>query len=165
MASFWLIVAVGLVWMALTGNVSLGSFAFGIFLGAVVWRLEDLRASRSFTPLRALRLIGAAVVLVALFLRELLESNFEQLLIVYSPRIEVEPRWIHMRTALRSPSMRALLGLMVAMTPGTVYCEEQQDSDGGYSIGIHALNASDEDGTVERIRKRLEAPLLRMEAI
>jgi multicomponent K+:H+ antiporter subunit E len=165
MASFWLVIMTGLTWMALTNDTSLGTFALGVLMGVVVWRLEHLRTRQRFSIARALRLFGPGLVLLGHFFVEIIVANLEQLRIVSAPRIAVEPRWIRMRTALVSPAMRATLGLIVAVTPGTVCCEELEDPDGGFSIVIHALDAKDDDSVVLRIRERFEAPLLRMESL
>lgn len=165
MASFWLVIMAGLAWTALMNDTSPGTFALGVLMGVVVWRLEPLRARQRFSIVRALRSLGPGLVLLGHFFVEIIVANLEQLRIVFAPKIEVEPRWIRMRTDLASPAMRATLGLMVAMTPGTVCCEELEDPEGGFSIDIHALSAKDDDSVVSRIRERFEAPLLRMESL
>jgi multisubunit Na+/H+ antiporter MnhE subunit len=165
MASFWLVIMAGLTWMALMNETSLGTFALGVLMGVVVWQLEHLRTRQRFSIVRVLRSFGPGLVLLGHFFVEIIGANLEQLRIVSAPKIAVEPRWIRMRTDLVSPATRATLGLMVAMTPGTVCCEELEEPDGGFSIGIHALSARDDDSVVSRIRERFEAPLLRMESL
>ena len=165
MASLWLVIMAALSWTALMNDASLGTFGLGVLGGVVIWRLEHLRTRQRFSMLRALRLFGPGLVLLGHFFVEIIVANLEQLRIVCAPKIAVEPRWIRMRTDLVAPAMRATLGLMVSMTPGTVCCEELEEPDGGFSIGIHALSAKDEDSVVLRIRERFEAPLLRMESL
>ncbi len=165
MASFWLVIVAGLAWMALTKDMTFGAFAAGAFMGIAVWRIEHLKTRQRFSLSRAPRFLLAGIILLGHFLVEILIANLEQLRIVFSPTIEVKPRWIRMRTELETAPMRATLGLMIAMTPGSVCCEETEEPDGSFSIGIHALNAEDDESLVARIRSKLETPLRRMERL
>ncbi len=165
MASFWLVIMAGLVWMALTKGMTLGAFAAGAFMGIAVWRIEHLKTRQRFSVSRALRFFVAGTILLGHFFVEIIIANLQQLRIVCSPKIEVKPRWIRMRTELETAPMRATLGLMIAMTPGSVCCEELEEPDGSFSIGIHALNAEDDEEIVARIRSKLEIPLRQMERL
>jgi multicomponent K+:H+ antiporter subunit E len=162
--SFFFLVLAGAAWMALLGSVSWGTFAVGVALGAVIWRVEG-GLVRGLSPLRAakLTLLGLRVLLI--FLWEVAVANLQQLRIVLMPRISVRPRWIRFRTELESPGMRALLGVMVTLTPGAVTCEESRDAEGHWCIGIHVLDVDDEAATVAHIRARLERPLRAMESL
>ena len=59
--------------------------------------------------------------------------------------------------------MRALLGAMLTLTPGTLTYEESAAEDGGWIVSLHVLDLRDEERLVERIRTRFEAPLRAME--
>jgi multisubunit Na+/H+ antiporter MnhE subunit len=162
--SFFFLVLAGIGWMALLGSVSWSTFAVGVLLGAVIWRVEG-GLVRGLSPLRAVRLTRLGLRVLAIFLWELVVANAQQLRIVFAPRIAVCPRWIRFRTELQSPGMRALLGVMVTLTPGAVTYEESRDAEGAWCIGIHVLDTADEAATVARIRTRLERPLRAMEVL
>jgi multisubunit Na+/H+ antiporter MnhE subunit len=64
--------------------------------------------------------------------------------------------------------MRAILGTMIVMTPGTVAYGETKAADGAWIIGVHALDAkseADAQAALDRIRKRFESRLKQMEAL
>jgi multisubunit Na+/H+ antiporter MnhE subunit len=61
--------------------------------------------------------------------------------------------------------MRALLGVMISLTPGSLTYEESLSQDGSMVIGIHVLNLRDEARLLEQIRRQFEAPLHEMEQL
>jgi len=165
MATFFYIALAGVAWMALRADLDWLTFATGAAIGVAAWRIEGASARRPFSLARAVRMVPAAIHLLGLFLWELVVANVEQLRVVLAPRIRVRPHWIHFRTEIESPAMRATLGLMIALTPGTITAEEVELDDGGFSIGLHVLDAAEAEQAVERIRRRLEAPLRRLELL
>jgi multicomponent Na+:H+ antiporter subunit E len=165
MSTVLFLVLAGVAWMGLRNDVGLASFATGVAIGWVVWKIERARAHRPFSLRRALKLLWLGMLLFFAFLWELLLANLQQLRIIFAPRISVQPRWIRFRTRLQTPAMRALFGVMISLTPGTVTAEDREDEDGGWIIGVHALDAADDDVVVARIRSHLEAPLERMESL
>jgi multisubunit Na+/H+ antiporter MnhE subunit len=164
MSTFFIAVFAGLVWMSLSANFGWGSFAFGAVVALALGRFAGLRAHRRFGPLRALVLLWLGLRLLAVFLFELLVANIDQLRIVLAPRIDIQPGWIRFRSELETPAMRALLGAMVSLTPGSVTYEDMPSEEGGY-ICLHVLDLRDEDRLVALIRRRFEAPLHAMEVL
>ena len=165
MSSFLFLLLAGLAWMALLGDPDWDTFIVGVVIGAVVRQFEHVRSSRSFSPGRAFRFAYVTLRLMGTFLWELLVANIQQLRIILSPRLDIQPCWLEFRTELETPAMRALLGVMVVMTPGTVTCDELPVEGGGWSIALHVLDARDPEEVVERIRSRLEAPLHHLEQL
>ena len=92
-------------------------------------------------------------------------ANVQQLRIVLAPRIDVQPGWIRYRSELETPALRALLGAMISLTPGSLTYEESLLPDGSWSIALHVLDMRDEAHVVEQIRRRFEAPLRAMERL
>ena len=164
MSTFFFAILAGLVWMGLTANLAWDAFAFGAVIALVVGRFTGARAHRRFGPLRALRLVWLGLRLLAVFLWELLVANLDQLRIVLAPRIDIHPGWIRFRSELETPAMRALLGAMVSLTPGSVTYEDLS-SDECCTICLHVLDLRDEERLVEHIRRRFEAPLHAMEIL
>jgi len=162
MSTFFFAIVAGLAWMGLTADLGWGAFAFGALIALAIWRALGARAHRPFGPLRALRLVGLGLHLLAVFLWELLVANLEQLRIVLAPRIDIHPGWIRFRSELETPAMRALLGAMVSLTPGSVTYEDVSSDDGCF-ICLHVLDLRDEERLVATIRRRFEAPLHTME--
>jgi len=152
----------GFAWMGLRGDATPAAFAIGaglaLVMGAVVGGLHRDAEGRSIW---LGRIRGGARLLVG-FPVEVVLANLHQLRIVLAPRIEITPRWVHSRTALETPGLRAMLGVMISMTPGTITCEE--GGPDGRTVWIHALDARTDAEVTERIRARLEAPLRALEA-
>ena len=165
MATFFVTLLAGLAWMGLTADIDAGAFVLGCALGFAIWRSGGFRARRPFGPVRALRLIVLSLRLLGVFLWELVVANVDQLRIVFAPRIDVQPGWIRFRSELETPALRALLGAMLSLTPGSLTYEESPAEDGGWLISLHVLDLRDEARLVARIRSRFEAPLCAMESL
>ena len=168
MSQFLFLVLAGLAWMGLRGDVGLYPFVVGVLIGFGIWRVFGFESRRPFSITRAIRLVflGASVFIV--FVLELVLANLRQVRIVLAPRIAVRPYWLRFRTELETPSMRALLDLMIVMTPGTVAYGEIEIEDGVWILGIHALHAEDDvdaQNAIDRIRERLESRLRQMEIL
>ena len=85
-----------------------------------------------------------------------------------APSIAVSPYWRSYPTELETPGMRAVLGMMIVLTPGTVAYGEFRDAEGRWCIGVHGLHAAGEEeaaAAMAHIRRRLERPLRRMELL
>jgi len=165
MASFFVAILGGLAWMGLVSEIGWGGFGFGALVALATWRFEGGRGRRPFGPIRALRLIGLGLRLLAMFLWELVIANIDQLRIVLAPRIDVRPGWIRFRSELETPALRALLGAMLSLTPGSLTYEESLEEDGSFTIALHILDLGDEARLVARMRSRFEAPLRAMEIL
>lgn len=159
MSSVLLALAGGVVWMGLMGVVSPATFLMGCALSAAFGRLLDLRAGGAPTARGLARALPVVARLMAYFVWEVVISNLHQLRVVLALRPRLRPRWIRLDTELESAALRALLGLMISMTPGTLTCEV-----GRRTLFIHVLHAADENAVRERVRRRLEAPLRELEA-
>ena len=154
MSAFFFILFTGLVWMGLRGDIGVFTFVAGMLLGFGMWRLFGFRSRRPFSVVRAIRLTFLGLSVFIVFLKELVLANLHQLRIVFAPRIEVCPHWLRYHTELETPAMRAVLGSMIVMTPGTLAYKETEAEEGGWTIAVHALHAKDEEEaqkTLDRI--------------
>ena len=168
MSAFFFVVFAGTAWMGLRGDASVVTFTIGMLIGLGLWRVFGFRSRYPFSIVRAIRLALLGVSLFLVFLLELVLANLQQLRIVLAPRLEVRPYWLELRTTLETPAMRAVLGSMIVMTPGTVAYGETEAEDGAWIIGVHALHAKDEadaQQAIERIRRRFESRLKKMETV
>ena len=165
MSTVLITIMAGLAWMGLTAETGWGAFLTGAVIGFVIWRVEGGSARRAFGPVRALRLAWLALRLLVIFLWELLVANVEQLRIVLAPRLDIRPGWILFRSELETPAMRALLGTLISLTPGSLTYEESAAEDGGWIISLHVIDLSDEERVVEQIRTRFESTLRAMESL
>ena len=168
MSAFFFIIFSGLVWMGLNADIGVFTFVVGLLLGFGMWRLFRFRSRRPFSITGAIRLVFLALSVFTVFLKELLLANLQQLRIVFKPRIVINPYWLQYRTELETPAMRAVLGSMIVMTPGTVAYKETEAEEGVWTIAVHALHAKDEEEaqkTLDRIHDRFELRLRQMETL
>jgi multicomponent Na+:H+ antiporter subunit E len=168
MSAFFFILFTGLVWMGLRGDIGVFTFVAGMLLGFGMWRLFGFRSRRPFSVARAIRLTFLGLSVFIVFLKELVLANLQQLRIVFAPRIKVSPHWLQYHTELETPAMRAVLGSMIVMTPGTLAYKETEAEEGGWTIAVHALHAKDEEEaqkTLDRIHDRFESRLRQMETL
>lgn len=166
MSAFFFVLFAGTAWMGLRGDIGVFTFVIGLLIGFGLWQLFGFRSRRPFAVVRAVRLTLLAVNLFLVFIVELVLANLQQLRIVLAPRIAVHPHWLRFRTELETPAMRAILGTMIVMTPGTVAYGEIESADGAWVIGVHALDAkseADAQASLDRIRERFESRLKKME--
>ena len=109
---------------------------------------------------------GASLFLI--FLIDLVRANLQQLRIVLAPQIAVSPCWFQFHTHLETPTMRAVLGSMIIMTPGSLAYSATEAEDGSWIIGVHALHVGERfeiEKTIDQIRDRFESRLKRMEIL
>jgi len=168
MSAFFFIIFSAVVWMGLSGDIGVFTFVVGILLGFGMWRLFGFKSRRPFSIGRLIRLTFLGVSVFFVFLKELVLANLQQLRIVFAPRIRVSPHWLRYRTELETPAMRAVLGSMIVMTPGTVAYKETEAEEGVWTIAVHALHAKDEEEaqkTLDRIHDRFESRLRQMETL
>ena len=154
--------------MALSGDLSVVTFVIGVLIGFGVWRFFGFKIGRPFSVVRAVRLLWLGIILLLIFLGELVRANLQQLRLVLTPRIVINPCWLEFRTRLETPAMRAVLGSMIVMTPGTVAYGETEAEDGAWIIGVHALHVGGEadlQEVIDQIRSRFESRLKQMETL
>lgn len=150
----------GIVWIGLRGDAAPATFLVGGALSAGVAWMARLSSRGGISPTR-LPWAGLLFArLLVLFAVELAIANARQLKLVLSPRLCVQPRWVRFTTRLEHPWSRLILGVLISLTPGTVTQELRGDE-----YVIHVLDAAPGADPLVAIRSRLEAPLLRLEAL
>ena len=150
----------GLAWIGLRGNADLGTFLVGAAVSAAAAWATRLPWRGRLSPARLSRGLAICCQVLVRFVIDLTVANVRQLLLVLNPRLRVRPRWVRFTTGLERPTTRLLLGVLISLTPGTV-TEELR----GKEYVIHVLDADPEEDPLIAIRNRLEAPLLRLEAL
>lgn len=74
------------------------------------------------------------------FLVELVKANIAMMRIVYSPRIDIKPGVVRIRTRLKSPIGRLALANTIALTPGSLVLDLKDDL-----LYIHWLDVKSTD--------------------
>ncbi|MCL4765356.1 MAG: Na+/H+ antiporter subunit E [Hyphomicrobiaceae bacterium] len=140
------------LWLVLAASVSFGQLILGAVIAIVVpiatapfWP-EPLRVRRPLTGLR----------LLAVLLFDVVVANLRVARLVVGPLERLRPQFIEVPIDIEDRFVAAILGSVVALTPGTV------------SVGIdprrrvllvHALDEHDPQALIDTIKARYEAPL------
>lgn len=144
------------LWMALVDNFELGSLVVGILLGIAI--PIATRSIWESTP--KIGSMGLVVMFVLILLWDIMIANVQvALTILFRPTQDLRPKWFAVPLDLKSQEAIALLASTVSLTPGTVSCDLSGD---GRSLLVHALDTSDTDAEVTKIKQRYENRLKRI---
>jgi multicomponent Na+:H+ antiporter subunit E len=145
------ILALALLWTAVTGGLTLANLAFGLAIGAgAAWIMRD-----SFGRPRVFRRVGQALGLLALFLRELVVSAIRVGLIVVTPnlRAALRPAIVAVPLSVRSDAEIALLANLITLTPGTLSLDVSDDRS---TLFVHVLVLHDREALIAEIAHGFE---------
>jgi multicomponent K+:H+ antiporter subunit E len=147
----YLSVLVGLVWLLLLNNVSLGGLVLAVFFGVTI----PLMTAAWWPDRPKPRNARGFLAYVALVLWDVVVANVAVAKIVlFKPNHRLQPAFIVIPLELRAPEAITLLAGTITMTPGTVTAELSAD---GRSLLVHALDAPDPDAVRDEIKSRYEA--------
>jgi multicomponent K+:H+ antiporter subunit E len=144
------------VWLLMANSITAG----GIVLGAV-FALVLPKFTQPFWPGRPRIRFGRALLrYLAVVLFDIVIANFQVgWLILFRRNRDLRSRWLVVPIALTTPEAITVLAATISLTPGTV--SSDVSADGRYLL-VHALDVTDEDAEIARIKSRYEAPLLRI---
>lgn len=154
--SFWLWVLLTFLWIAANSSLATDSVAFGVVISAVLAfifaRKADVWQGVRFSPSRFCNF----VLYTGVFAAELLRANINMMRYVYSPRIEIKPGIVKVKTRLKSPLGRLVLANSIALTPGSLVVDIEGDT-----LFVHWLDVrtADPDETARVIAGPFEAYL------
>jgi multicomponent Na+:H+ antiporter subunit E len=104
--------------------------------------------------------IWAAIVLSAIFLRELVRSSIIVARTAFARNLDLRPAIVAVPLDLRTDLGVAIVANLVSLTPGTTSLHTSAD---GRTLYVHALDALDESEVVEAIKTSFEKWVRRME--
>lgn len=146
------IVAVGLLWSFLNGELSWANILFGMLLGLLMLSVMERNVKRGL-PAR----LRALLTFLAVFLREVVVSGFVNVRLSLSPRPRFHPQIVQVPLTVQSNAAISLLGLAIALIPGTVPMAISGDRRFLY---CHAVNQPDPE-THRRSILNIESLILR----
>jgi multicomponent Na+:H+ antiporter subunit E len=124
---FWLWLLLTFLWIAANSSLAAESVASGALISAAlafmftqktgVW--QGIR----FSPSRLYHFVRYTGV----FAVELVRANINMMRYVYSPRIDIRPGVVKIRTGLKSPIGRLALASSIALTPGSLVLDIEDD--------------------------------------
>lgn len=114
----------------LVGALISGVLAFAFTRRDGVWRDFCLTPSRVYH----------FILYTGTFLIELVRANIGMLRHVYSPRIDINPGVVEIKTGLKSPIGRLALANSIALTPGSLVLDVKDDT-----LSVHWLDVETTD--------------------
>lgn len=141
-------------WVLLNG-VSVGHW----LLGAVLALGLPLAMPRLRTASLPVHAPGAALRLLAVFLRDMVVANIDVARRILGPESRIHPGYVRVPLDLRDARAVSILASIVTMTPGTLSAALESD---GRVLLVHCFHLTDPEATVASIKSRYEAPLRRV---
>jgi multicomponent Na+:H+ antiporter subunit E len=124
---FWLWLLLTFIWTAANSSLAVESAASGALISAAlafiftqktgVWQGIRLSPSRFYHFIRY----------TGVFAVELVRANINMMRYVYAPRIDIRPGVVKIRTGLKSPLGRLALASSIALTPGSLVLDIEDD--------------------------------------
>lgn len=151
MNTAFLVMALALIWAAITGSFT----GLNLLFGGLVGGLAVLLMRHSFARPMALRRLKRIISLLVLFLYELVVSALKVAMIVIRPDLNkvVQPAIIAYPLTVKSEAEITLLANMITLTPGTLSIDVSADKSVLY---IHALTLEDRDAAISSIANGFE---------
>lgn len=141
-----------IVWLLMANSLTFGGLLIGIVVGIV---LPIFTAP--FWPGRPEVSFRAAFVYVAIVLWDIVVANFVVAkLILFRRNRDLKSRWLVIPMELDTPEAITVLAGTISLTPGTV--SSDVSACGRYLL-VHALDATDAEAEIARIKSRYEARL------
>lgn len=148
----WLSAALLLLWLLLADAPGLGTLLLGLVVAVGAPLLvAGLRPERA-----RLRRPGTVLKLVLHVAVDMVRSSFLVLWLTLRPGRLPASGFVRVPLALRDPHGLAALAMILAATPGTVWCELSVD---GRELLVHVFHLRDGAALVDEIRQRYEQPL------
>jgi len=142
-----------LIWVIANGTLAPDTLIAGVVITAAI-ALAFASFSRVYSVVRwSPKVIFYYLMYLGVFLTELTKANLNVMRLVFSPRIEIEPGIVEIKTELKSPIGRLALANSITLTPGTLVVDIKDDS-----LFIHWINVSATDpvAATEEISARFE---------
>lgn len=142
-----------LIWVIANGTLAFDTLIAGAVVSAVI-ALAFASFSRVYSVIRwSPRVVFYYLMYLSVFIIELVKANLNVMRLVFSPRIDIKPGIVEIKTELKSPIGRLALANSITLTPGTLVVDIKDDS-----LFIHWINisATDPVAATEAISSRFE---------
>lgn len=151
MTSAGLIILLAVLWVAVTGTVTVPNLVFGAVIGVAMLALLDIRLAGR----RLWARMGRVVALAGLFVRELIVSALQVARLVLTPdlRRALAPGIVAFPLTVRSDAEITLLANLITLTPGTLSIDVSPDRRVLY---VHAIVVRDREAFVRSIAEGFE---------
>ena len=142
-----------LIWLIANGTLAQDIVIAGAVISTVI-ALIFAAFSEVYSVIRwSPKVIFYYLMYLGVFFIELVKANLNVLRLVFSPRIDIHPGIVEIKTTLKSPIGRLALANSITLTPGTLVVDIIDDS-----LYIHWINVSSSEpvAATEEISSRFE---------
>jgi multicomponent Na+:H+ antiporter subunit E len=125
---FWLWMLLTFIWVAANSSLAVESVASGALISAalayIFTQKTDIWQGFRFSPSRLCNFF----IYTGVFVAELVRANLVMMRYVYSPRIDIKPGVVKVKTRLKTPLGRLALANSIALTPGSLVLDIEDDT-------------------------------------
>lgn len=142
-----------LIWLIANATLAQETVLTGAFISAVI-ALSFASFARVYSVIRwSPVVIFYYLKYLAVFMIELVKANVNVMILVFSPRIDIRPGIVEIKTELKSPIGRLALANTITLTPGTLVVDIIDDS-----LFVHCIiiGSTDPVKATEEISGRFE---------
>lgn len=141
-----------LVWLMMANTVTFGVLLIGIVIGVLLPLF-----TAPFWPRRPKVRFGYGIAYFLLVLWDIVVANFQvAAIILFRRNRDLNPRWLIIPLELDTPEAITTFAGTISLTPGTVSTDV---SACGKYLLVHALDSTDPEADIARIKQRYEARL------
>ena len=152
----WLAVLLTFLWFAANSSLAVEALATGTLISVVLAYMFTRKPSAWRDVRLSPERLHHFILYTGVFLVELVRANINMMRYVYAPRIKINPGIVRIRTKLKTPVGRLALANSIALTPGSLVVDIDDDS-----LFIHWLDVktTDPDEATRAIAGALEEHL------
>lgn len=150
---FLMNIMLSLIWIALTGSLTVVNFMFGFALSfLIMWIISTSQPNRKY-----FRVIPNIFSFVFYFLYELIKANIQVAYDVITPTFYMKPGIISVPLDVTTDLEITLLANIISLTPGTLSLDVSNDKKVLY---VHAMYIKDKEEFIKDIKNGFERRLL-----
>ena len=157
MKGFWWNCVLAAAWVLITGELALLNAAIGFAIGAAILTL----VGRTIGAPGYIQTLWAFIVLAGAFIRDLALANLLVAHDLLTPKSQLRPGIIKVPLDVKTDNEIAILANLLTLTPGTTSIDISDDRSTLY-LHVMYLDREGPDATRERIKREIEARLLRV---
>lgn len=131
-----------IIWMIANATLAYDTVIAGVIISAVI-ALAFSTFARVYSVIRwSPQVLYYYLKYLVVFFIELVKANVNVMRLVFSPRINITPGIVEIKTGLKSPIGRLALANTITLTPGTLVVDIKDDS-----LFVHCINIGSTDQT------------------
>ncbi len=129
-----------IIWMIANATLAYDTVLAGVIICAII-ALAFSTFARVYSVIRwSPQVLYYYLKYLVVFFIELVKANVSVMRLVFSPRINIKPGIVEIKTGLKSPIGRLALANTITLTPGTLVVDIKDDS-----LFVHCINIGSTD--------------------